>query len=203
MSATSDTKAKIDDKFIADVYEQMLAFAISQFKDEHQAQDAVQEALTAALNHSDKFNGKATFKTWVFSILKNKIIDEIRSNNRYVNISSMQSDDGNTSDEEFISLLFDDAGFWYKNGKPSAFDNSWCEPETQAHGEEFWQVLEFCLNKLPAEQSRVFIMREYIELETNEICAEVGINSNKFYVLMHRARLRLQQCLSIRWFAEQ
>ncbi|PIE46807.1 MAG: RNA polymerase subunit sigma [Gammaproteobacteria bacterium] len=203
MSATSDTKAKIDDKFITDVYKQMLAFATSQLKDEHRAQDAVQESLSAALNHSNNFEGRATFKTWVFSILKNKIIDNIRTNDRYVNLSSLQDETGTKTDAEFLQLLFDDAGFWYKNSKPSAFDDSWCDPEANAMGDAFWQVLDFCLSNLPAEQARVFIMREYIELETNEICEEVGIDSNKFYVLMHRARLRLQECLSLRWFTHQ
>lgn len=206
MSETQDSSlfTKVDDAFIRDVYKQMLAFATSQFGDAHRAEDAVQEALTAALNHADKFQGRASFKTWVFSILKNKIIDDIRKNDRYVNLSSMQSDTSDEgSDEDFIQLLFDDAGFWYKDNKPKAFDNSWCDPEAKAHEDGFWQVLQTCLDNLPAEQSRVFIMREYVELDTNEICKEVGINSNKFYVLMHRARFRLQQCLSIRWFAEQ
>lgn len=203
-TASNKSASTIDDTFIASVYQKMLSFATSQLGDASRAQDVVQDALMAALNHSDKFQGQATFKTWVFAILKNKIIDDVRKNDRYVPLSQMQSDteDGN-SDEAFLQLLFDDAGNWYKDNRPKAFDNSWCDPETQAHGDGFWEVLEVCLSNLPADQARVFLMKEYVELDTSEICEAVNISSKNFYVLMHRARLRLQQCLSIRWFDEQ
>lgn len=204
-SNNNNTTGVINDEFIESVYQQMLAFATSQLADAQKAQDAVQDALVAALNHSDKFNGQATFKTWVFAILKNKIVDNIRKNNKYVQISQIIPDgeDNAQNDENFMQLLFDDAGYWHKDTLPTSFDNSWANPEAQAHSEGFWQVLEVCLKNLPADQSRVFLMKEYIELDTKEICDEVGISDKNYYVLMYRARLRLQKCLSIRWFEEQ
>lgn len=199
----ADKTNLLDANFIQSVQKKMLAFANSQLKDHDRAQDAVQEALTAALNHQSEFQGQAMFKTWVFAILKNKIADEIRKNSRYVPLSQMRGNhtDEDNTDEEFMQSLFNDSGHWHKDSQPQAFDNSWNNPESQAQGEGFWQILEICLAALPADQSRAFLMREYIELETDIICNEMEISTKNFYVLMHRARLRLQQCLNVRWFA--
>ncbi|MCY1367808.1 RNA polymerase sigma-70 factor [compost metagenome] len=63
-------------------------------------------------------------------------------------------------------------------------------------------MFELCLEGLPGQQGRVFMMREYIGLDAREICAEVGITSTNLNVMLHRARLRLRECLENRWFAQ-
>jgi RNA polymerase sigma-70 factor (ECF subfamily) len=45
------------------------------------------------------------------------------------------------------------------------------------------------------------MMREWLELDTDEICKELQITSTNLWVLLHRARLRLRECLQQRWFA--
>lgn len=193
------------DKFspavLDEIYTTLFHFANNQLGNEQYAKDVVQDALVNALRYADKFQGKSTFKSWVFAILKNKIADFIRQNSKYLTLSQLASDDCQ-DDENFLDLLFDDIGHWHKNVAPQAFDDSWCNPEHNAEQESFWQILELCLNNLPREQARVFLMKEYIELETDEICKELSISSQNFYVLMHRARLRLQTCLSVKWFNE-
>ena len=56
----------------------LLAFARLQLEDESIAEDRVQDALLAAFQSIDKFSGQSKFETWVFGILKHKILDEIR-----------------------------------------------------------------------------------------------------------------------------
>ena len=56
------------------------------------------------------------------------------------------------------------------------------------------------MDHLPPAQGRVFLMREWLELGTDEICMELQISSNNLWVLLHRARLRLRGCLQQRWF---
>ena len=190
---------QISPEFIEAVRKQMIAFAYNQLGDHHLAEDVVQDALISALQHSEQFQGNSAFKSWVFAILKNKIIDCIRKDSKYTNLSSMH-DHEEGSEETLLNALFDEAGFWQKGSMPSQFDNSWCNPEVQVHSDGFWQVLEVCLTNLPSEQARAFLMREYMELDTDEICQELEINTSHYYVLMHRARLRLQTCLTLRWF---
>ncbi|MDN3502764.1 sigma-70 family RNA polymerase sigma factor [Psychrobacter sp. 5A.1] len=186
-------------EFVTSVRQQMLAFACCQLADNHLAEDVVQDALMAALQYGDQFKGEAAFKTWVFAILKNKIVDCIRKNSKYTNMSSMQNhEEGN--EETLIDALFNDAGSWHKSCRPSQFDNSWSNPDVQVQSAGFWKVLEACLTNLPSEQARAFLMREYIELDTHEICRTLEISTSNYYVLMHRARLGLQTCLTIRWF---
>jgi RNA polymerase sigma-70 factor (ECF subfamily) len=43
-------------------------------------------------------------------------------------------------------------------------------------------------------------MREWLELETDEICKEPQITSTNLWVMLHRARLRLRECLQLNWF---
>lgn len=189
--------------FIQSCYPQFFAFAVSQLKDHKVAEDIVQEALTTALQYQTDFQGKSALKTWVFAILKNKIIDHLRQKNRYVPLTDLTNDDNNDSDEFIINTLFAQDGSWHKSTRPTAFDERAYNPEIQAQNDGFWQVLEVCLNNLPAEHAKIFLMKEYLELDTEEICENCQISKQNFYVIMCRARLRLQQCLQIKWFDDE
>jgi RNA polymerase sigma-70 factor (ECF subfamily) len=53
---------------------------------------------------------------------------------------------------------------------------------------------------MPPAMGRVFLMREWLELSSEEICNEMGLSSTNLYVTLHRARLRLRECLELNWF---
>lgn len=172
---------------------QLLRFARLQLRSDAQAEDAVQEAMLAALAGADKFAGAAAAKTWVFAILKNKIIDELRRRQREGTVMvEAPEDEGADFDE-----LFDRRGHWEE--PPPA----WADPEAALENSQFWVVFEACLDGVPAKPGRVFMMREILGLETDEICKELGISSSNCWVLLHRARLGLRECLSRRWFGEK
>jgi RNA polymerase sigma-70 factor (ECF subfamily) len=61
-------------------------------------------------------------------------------------------------------------------------------------------MMDFCLEKLPPNTARVFMMREVMELETDEICKELAITSNNLWVILYRARMSLRECLEQNWF---
>lgn len=192
----ADSSSLLADKeFLEDVRKQMLKFATLQLSDSHLAEDAVQEALIGALKNVQSFGGRAALKTWIFAILKNKIADVLRQRQRLVNASSLIRD--GEEDEDF-SELFNARGFWQVDERPAA----WCNPEQSIHDEQFWKVFEMCLENLPANQARVFMMREFVELESNEICAAVSITVSNLNVMLHRARLRLRECMEDRWFVK-
>lgn len=184
-----------DTEFLGSIRRQMLKFATLQLSDAHLAEDAVQEALIGALKNANSFGGRAALKTWVFAILKNKIADLLRQNKLLVNASSLLRKD--EEDEDF-SALFDSKGFWQADELPVA----WGNPEASFRENQFWRVFETCLENLPGNQARVFMMREFVELDSQEICATVGITVSNLNVMLHRARLRLRECLENHWFAE-
>ena len=77
------------------------------------------------------------------------------------------------------------------------------DPEAALGQREFFEVLEACVDQLPGVQGRIFMMREWLELDTAEICKELSITTTNAWVLLHRARLRLQGCLQDNWFGRR
>ncbi len=194
-SATEIASASFDDPvFLQDLRRQMLRFATLQLSDANLAEDAVQEALIGAFKSANRFGGRAALKTWVFAILKNKIADVLRQRQRLHEVDLMLH--SHEEGEDFREL-FDARGFWQADERPAA----WGDPDQAVHSAQFWRVFETCLDHLPNQQARVFMMREFIELETPEICEAVGITVSNLNVMLHRARLRLRECLENNWFA--
>lgn len=191
----------LNEKALSDLYNQLLKFAQNQLNDNELAQDAVQECLIGAIKDSNKFKGNCAFKSWVFAILKHKIADILRNKQKYVLMSELSADDDN--ELELSELMFQDSGHWQDGYLLRAFDDSWNDPEIQAHNQDFWQVLEYCLAHLKGEQARVFLMKEYIGLDSDEICQTLKISSQNYYVLMYRARMNLQACLTRHWFDDE
>ena len=100
--------------------------------------------------------------------------------------------------EESLDIaLFDRRGHWQPEAKPGR----WADPEASFEQQQFWKVFEACLDHLPEKTARVFMMREILGLETDEICKETGISSSNCWVVLHRARSGLRICLETEWFA--
>jgi RNA polymerase sigma-70 factor (ECF subfamily) len=173
----------------------LLRFARLQLRDAGAAEDAVQETLLAALTGSHRFESRSSYKTWLISILRNKIIDTIRSQSREVSASSLAADEA--GDDLLNDTLFERDGHWTDAAKPGR----WADPETSFEQQQFWKVFEACLDHLPAKTARVFMMREFLGFETDEICKEAGISASNCWVVLHRARLGLRTCLETNWFA--
>lgn len=182
--------------FLQDLRQQMIKFAFLQLSSLPQAEDVVQEALTSAFQHLGSFKGRAAFKTWVFAILKNKIIDVIRQKSRLVAMTELFKDE---ESELSIDALFDASGHWHKYEAPQA----WQSPEEMMEQADFWIIFEACLNHLPAKYAQVFMMREVIELSSNEICSKLELSISNFNVLMYRSRTRLRECLENKWLLKE
>ena len=168
---------------------QLLRFARTQLRNEAWAEDAVSETLLAAIEKPQSFAGQSQLKTWLVGILKHKVIDQLRRHSREATL--LASDD----DTDLDTLLFKDNGSWQDAPR------DWGDPEQHLRQRQFIEVLEVCIARLPPVQGRVFMMREWLELGSEEICKEMAITSTNLWVLMHRARLRLRECLQERWFS--
>jgi RNA polymerase sigma-70 factor (TIGR02943 family) len=179
-----------DPVYLTQLRRDLLRFARLQLRDAAAAEDAVQEALAAAWTQADRFAAQSEHKTWVFGILRHKLIDTLRARQRTVNLSALESEiDGEALlDRE----LFKDNGHWSRETKPQP----WPAPETALRQQQFWTLFEMCLEHLPENIGRVFMMREFLDLETEAICAELQMTANHCSVLIYRARLRLRTCLS-------
>lgn len=171
----------------------MLRFAQLQLRNTETAEDLVQESIEAALRKSSSFAGQSTLKTWVFAILRHRIIDHFRTAKRTVPMSSLVNDDEDW--QERLETLFNERGRWRDGLRPVA----WPDPEESMQTQQFWVVFEACLDHLPANTGRVFMMREFLGFESNEICAQLGITTSNCHVILHRARLKLRGCMDSGW----
>ena len=113
-------------------------------------------------------------------------------------VNTSQSADDEDSVDDLFDKIFDGKGFWHAHERPV----SWAEPATVMQNEHFWQVFDSCLNNLPAQHARVFMMRQFLELESDEICENLRISTSNLHVLLYRARLGLRECLENNWFTE-
>ncbi|MHB1360028.1 MAG: sigma-70 family RNA polymerase sigma factor [Rhodocyclaceae bacterium] len=184
------------DAALAALRPDLLRFARLQLRDDALAEDVVQDALIAAMGGIDNFAGRAALKTWMFSILKNKIVDALRSRERTVNVSALGDEEADF--EQVFDTLFKANGHWLPGHQPAV----WGDPEADLDREQFWRVFDACLNHLPAKTGRVFAMREFLDLDIEEICRELGIGTNNCYVILHRARHQLRACLEKTWFGQ-
>lgn len=184
-----------DGAMLADIRRDMVRFALLQLRDSQAAEDAVQEALLAAFDGAERFAGRAALKTWVFSILRNKIVDAIRHRTRMINASALGTE-GEALDETF-EALFDGRAHW----RPEVAPVPWARPDEALEQQQFWEVFDACLDHLPENTARIFMMREFLGLETDEICGELGISAGNCHVILHRARHSLRRCLDGGWFA--
>jgi RNA polymerase sigma-70 factor (ECF subfamily) len=171
----------------------LMRVAQLQLRDSDLAQDVVQDTLVAALTGQAGFDGRSSLKTWLTGILKHKIVDAIRRKQKAPVPLSVLDDEASIDD-------FD--GLFKSNGAWESPPADWGDPEAALNQREFFDVMEFCLEKLPPQTGRVFMMREVMELESDEICKELKITANNLWVILYRARMALRACLEKHWFGE-
>jgi RNA polymerase sigma-70 factor, ECF subfamily len=171
----------------------LVRFAMLQLRNESMADDVVQDALVAVLEKPERFAGQSSLRTYVTGILKHKIIDALRSGKREVRIEAGED----ASDADVIDALFK------PDGHTVDMPHAWGDPDATLEQKDFFRILEVCLEKLPAKTARIFLMREWLELDTGEICKELSVTTSNVWVILYRARVQLRECLDLNWFGNR
>jgi len=165
-------------------------FALIRVRDAATAEDLVQETLLAALRARDRFAGDASERTWLIAILKNKIVDHFRRRTHESPLPETEDPDA------LIDSLFKQSNDHWQT-VPSA----WQDPDTSLENSRFWSAFEECLRGLPPRQAEAFALAELDGLNTEELCKVLEVSTSNVWVMLHRARLRLRECLDQRWFS--
>jgi RNA polymerase sigma-70 factor (ECF subfamily) len=171
----------------------LLKFARLQLRNEAWAEDAVSEVVVAALAKPQAFENRSQLKTWLVGILKHKVIDALRLHGREV------GGPGGTQDDQADPL---EHIAFQADGHFTEAPADWGNPEQDVSSKQFFMVLEACASQLPPNQGRLFLMREWLELSCEEICKDLALTPTNLYVQLHRARLRLRECLELHWYAK-
>ena len=168
-------------------------YAILRVRRPEIAEDLVQETFFTAVRTSGCFRGKSSERSWLCGIFKNKICDHFRTLGRETSFTDLEFLDDELSNK-FVSQ-----GFWNHERGPLEWKP---EAEVVMQRAEFWKTLRNCLSKLPERVADVFMLREIEELETEQICRDLNISPNNLWVMLHRARMALRECLEINWFKD-
>jgi len=175
----------------------LFGFVAMRVRDRAIAQDLVQETFLAALKAKEGFAGRSSERAWLFGILRNKLTDYYRRQAREVPLTDFES----VVPEEKGAFAESGVGKdgWINGAGPKA----WETPEQVLVSKEFQETLKRCLSRLPDSTAQVFSMREIDGVSSDEICKELGISPNNLWVMLHRARLGLRQCLEVNWFGKK
>jgi RNA polymerase sigma-70 factor (ECF subfamily) len=166
----------------------MLRFARRKMRDADLAEDAVQDALVAALGSRDSFKGQSALRTWLIGILNHKIQDAFRRETRYVRV---ESGDGGEFD-----------GAWLESGTDArvhadaviSFDDT--DPVHAVSRHRMHEQLALEIDALPPTLKEVFRLQALEGVRTEEVCRRLGISEANCWVRLHRARKRLAERMS-------
>jgi RNA polymerase sigma-70 factor, ECF subfamily len=175
---------------LAELHPLLLRFAKAQLRHDSMAEDVVSETLLALLEKPEGFEGRSSLRTYATGILKFKIIDVLRARGREMPIEPLDEQ----SMDDALDALFAADGHWRE--PPPA----WQQPEQALEQTQFFATLQTCVDRLPARLGRVFMMREWLEMETTAICGELGITPSNCGVMLYRARMGMRECLELNWF---
>ena len=189
---TPRKEASIDPSQWVDRYgDYLYRFALARVRNPDDAEEVVQEALAAALKNVDQFAGRTEERGWLVGILKLKIIDHFRAITR--NPTHLDPESGDICDR-----LFDERGSWRKELR-TVMKQSMDSVDRQ----EFWEILDHCLDTLPGRTAAVFTLRVMDEQPSHFICKELEISPTNYWVILHRARVQLSSCMKQHWFLNQ
>jgi RNA polymerase sigma-70 factor (ECF subfamily) len=167
----------------------LFRYALFRIHDAQLAEDLVQETFLAALKARDSFEGRSSLRTWLFGILKHKIIDHIRKASRERPVEDVEIFASSTQES------FDNRGGW--NSRPAEWTT---DPGALFEQKEFWEMLQHCLSELPPRLNQAFTLRELDGLSSEEVRKILNVSATNGGVMLHRARLRLRSCLENTWF---
>lgn len=190
----SATSLSDPERWVEEHGDYLFKFALLRLRDESKAEDMVQETFLAALKGGQHFAGRSAEKSWLVGILKNKIYDHYRKASRETTFSDLQFYD-EEEQERFVSNGLGQGGWIHERG-PQA----WRKAGESLDHELFWRTYRDCAGKLPEKVAAVFNLREVDGLPGTEVCALLKITESNLWVMLHRARMALRQCLEINWF---
>jgi len=181
----------IDSELWVEKYgDMMYRFTLVRVKDQDVAEEVVQSTLIAALQAQKTFQGRSTEKSWLFGILKHKIMDHFRATKKFQIYDRAPDDDSDPYEK-----AFDQSKHW-----KIPVQNWNMDPEKAAQNGQLVDALSHCLDKLSDKYRGIFVMREVDGVSSEEICKKFNIQPTNLWVMLHRARNQLKKCLETQWF---
>lgn len=167
--------------------QEMYSWALHKTSSAQLAEDLVQDTFLAAAEKLEGFKGDSAPKTWLFAILNNKIVDHYRKKSR--NPTSL--------DNDMLSNNFDEKGKWHKSAQPK---NWHLDDKNLLDDDEFMAILAMCMEALPEQWNSCMKLKYLMDNNGEQICQELNITPSNFWQIIHRAKLRMRDCIETNWF---
>ena len=171
----------------------MLRIASRYVRNRAVAEEVVQETWLGVLTGLDRFEGRASLKTWLFRILTNRALSRAERERRCVPFSSLggEDDEGPAVDPD----RFRGEGDCWPGGWLT-FPSSWdAVPEDRLLAAETLEVVAQAIAALPQRQHHVIVMRDVEGWPPEDVCAALAISEANQRVLLHRARSKVRTAL--------
>jgi len=166
---------------VARYHESMLRLARSIVSSEAVAEEAVQDTWLGVVRGIERFEGRSSFKTWLFRILVNRARSAGAREQRHALVESAHVVD---------PTRFDTHGQW---ADPL---EQWAQESDDRLEAAIWApILKSALDEMPQRQRTVIVLRDVEGLSSDEVCAVLGISGGNQRILLHRGRSRLREIL--------
>lgn len=196
MGTASISNKLSPEKWVDNYADYLYTYAFMRVNDEDEARDLVQDTFLSALKAQSTYKGEANEKTWLVSILKRKVIDLYRKRD----VRKSESFEESEQYKVAYGHYFEDGGMrpGHWNGKNNPQEWGTAASDSLEKG-EFSKILMACLGKLPEAWSSVFTLKHMEEESSEEICKELDISPSNYWVILHRAKLQMRECLEKNW----
>jgi len=161
-------------------------YANVRLNDADLSKDLVQDTFISALKALDNFQQKSSVKTWLFSILKRKIIDHWR-----------RQESRKTNPMSYFNASGAKKGGFLEGHSPQG---KLAEVEQEIENDELRDALAKCIGTLPVKWKGIVIDKLVEEKESEEVCNDHDITASNLWVIIHRAKVQLRDCLEKKWF---
>jgi RNA polymerase sigma-70 factor (ECF subfamily) len=182
--------AKLVHQYQKPLFRQALAYVSS----EAVAEEVVQETWLAVMDSIKRFEGRSSFKTWLYQILIHKAKSAGVKESRQIPFSAMADRDdeseGMPPEAQGSEAAAREAGGSWTMGVADEGT-----PEDRVLAEECRREIMRAMQALPPAQRRVMELYHFEELTSEEVCQRLKISESNKHVLLHRGRNQVKKAV--------
>ena len=171
-------------ELVSRYHDSMLRLARSYVPSAAVAEEVVQDAWLGVVRGLDRFEGRSSFKTWLFRILVNRARSAGKREHKTVPMGSPES--------AVEASRFDEGGSWI-----SPLEHWSDHVDDRLQADKLAERIRSTLNELPTGQREVVTLRDVEGLSSQEVQEVLKISDGNQRVLLHRGRSTLRRMLEL------
>jgi len=157
------------------------------------AEEVVQDTWIDMLQGLNRFEGRSSFKTWLFTILLNNARTRGKRERRLIPWGDPEDpatgmDEPGVTPPRFTHSNFTGVSHW--GPAPWSWGRS---AEDEALSKELFSLIQSAIRRLPQIQQVVFSLRDIQGWSSGEVCNILALSQSNHRVILHRARSKIRR----------